>query len=109
MKHDWNMINAEICVRDYLDHQVSDYSFLEKYIISPSEPFEDGKYFHVDFTETKHDVLLRVSNIEEDNDEDCGFLYDIEVDMYEDAWEDCRYYDWNTKYFWMALRTRGQA
>jgi len=79
-------------IQEYLEREVHEYSAYNNYEIHFIEEYEGKEHYEVEFKDDNlNSVRFRV------NDDI------IEVETNEDCWEQCEYYNYNVKYFWIAL------
>lgn len=78
---------------EFLDSELDDYGMT--YEISEDEISEEYEYYSVKVKirtdNPMWELRIRLSK------------KTIEVDLYEDNWEEVEDFDWTIKYFWMAL------
>lgn len=95
-------------VQEFLDGELGDYSHF-KYKLDDSEV--SGKEVRVNYNVTTssspdsyNGLYFNVIFKDEDNikDEEEATIT-LEIDLGEDNWQEIRSYDWQVKYFWMAL------
>ena len=95
-----NEIVAIKAVEDFLRNELDDYGW--EYKVTDTE--DHGGFVYVDAgidscRGNKKYSTFRVSNFETYDPEKCK----LEIDMYEDCFEEIDTFSWKVKYFWIAL------
>ena len=83
-------------LQNFLDSELWDYSM--KYDIQLNEEYEEEEYYAVKIIDSKDKVIWMVD-----------FRLSkkwIDVDLYEDNWEEVCDFEYTVKYFWIALLMR---
>jgi hypothetical protein len=93
--------DALTMIEDWVMHEVEDYG--EEFSIEDVEPCEDQVAAYINFKNPKWGIQVKVTNVNRNNEEDPRDWGKFHVELGEDNWEECKYYDWQVKYFWMAL------
>ncbi len=114
------MINKDIAekiLRHFLENELADYLSPDEWKLEHLDDDDDIQYF--DLNTAYNDLELRVTlpeNAQErfkeeaaEDDGDEEYLSDaevwctIEVNIYEDWYEEIKSFDWQIKHFWIAL------
>ncbi len=108
VEEDKIMQKAIECARSFIEYETGDYGHFQNFRIEGEEVFaeEATLYVNFDFGKTCRSVKLRISEIKEpsiDDNEEPRDRCKIEVQLCEDHYEECRWWGWQIKYFWMAL------
>lgn len=78
-------------IQEFLDSELGEIPFFEGYSFKMVEEYNGWEFYSVTIRDTEFSYLFRI------NDKA------LQVDMHEDTWEDCEFYNWNVKYFWMSI------
>lgn len=82
-------------LKEFLDSELGDLPYFEKYEISLTEEHNSKEYFDVEIT--TQDKKTKTLRFRVDSK-------DIEVDLNDEGdYTVCKDFDWTVKYFWMSL------
>ena len=86
-------------IMELVNGELNDYGFFDIGEIQFEEQYDDNEYYSIDI-KSGHGSKEKTLRFKYDRKED-----EIYVELSEDTYELTRSFDWQVKYFWMALLT----